>query len=960
MCAGAVGVAGRDGDGFAHLRLAQYQRFGRGAGDGHAASFPLVRHGAHAVQIGQGVGHRQGLALFDGAAEGHAAGGRIVHRADIDPCGVRDVQRMDAVAVAEQPVDLHAGRWRVRAVGVADAGKRFVDPLLRRAGIKSDDQLAARVADAAHFHARERRAAARQTQMAQPRKQVLAGSAAVAAEADAGTAVVACAAIERGQFGVVHGHAGVEGGGFHRPFDVACGAAQGGAGAPGHASGQVAKAGVQRAVGVQADHAEVRGAAAAGAVARQHQLAVALHGHAVGLIVVAADVDQRLAVVAEAGVQRSVGVQADHAEVRGAAAVGAAAREHNLAVALHGHAVGLIAVAADINHSLAVAAEAGVERAVGVQADHAEVIDAEVVGAVACDDHLAVALHRHAVRLVVVAADIDHELTAPAYAGVGRAIGVQADHGEVVVAAAVQVVACQHNLAVALQRHALALAVIEDVAPAVTAKTGVERAVGVQADHAEVGLTTVRGDAQARHHNLAVTLHRHALAFAVVAVVEDGVNAHLAIVAEAGVGRAVGVEAHHAEVGGGVGCAGACEHDFAVALHAHAVGLVAVAIDINQRLAVRAEAGVGRAVSLQAHDAEIGSAAAVGAVACDQHAAVALHGHAVGLVVVAADIDQRLACARRRCRVENRRRVGCEGDGGAVGNALRRGAGAVAEQPVDLHAGARCVGRVGVADAGKRFVDPILRRAGVEGDDQLAASVAHAAHAHARKRGMAARQTQVAQPRKHIVAGSATVAAEGKAGAAVVARAAIEGRQFGVVHGHAGVEQGRLRHAFALAERAVQGGVGAPVHATGQAAKSGVQRAVGVQAHDAEVAVVSGAGDQNLAVVLHGHAVGCVGGVVVWIKTCHRNDLRLAVGLGGGVATQREPAIGAKAGVGRAVGVQAHQTEAALFGEQNLAVVLNGHALAHAAAQHGLAVLAEAGVQRAIGVEPDQGEAGVT
>ena len=74
----AVGVAGRDCDGLADLGLGQRQGARGGACDVDAARFPLVADGAQHVNVGQGVGRRQGLALRGRAAEGHVARGRVV------------------------------------------------------------------------------------------------------------------------------------------------------------------------------------------------------------------------------------------------------------------------------------------------------------------------------------------------------------------------------------------------------------------------------------------------------------------------------------------------------------------------------------------------------------------------------------------------------------------------------------------------------------------------------------------------------------------------------------------------------------------------------------------------------------------------------------------------------------------------------------------------------------------
>ena len=74
----AVGVASGHRHGLTHLSLGEHEGAGGGAADGCACGAPLVADGAQAVEIGQGVVHRQGLPLGGGAADGDAARGQGV------------------------------------------------------------------------------------------------------------------------------------------------------------------------------------------------------------------------------------------------------------------------------------------------------------------------------------------------------------------------------------------------------------------------------------------------------------------------------------------------------------------------------------------------------------------------------------------------------------------------------------------------------------------------------------------------------------------------------------------------------------------------------------------------------------------------------------------------------------------------------------------------------------------
>ena len=73
--------------------------------------------------------------------------GRVVHCCDIHRRAARRRQRpttalRTGVAVVESPVDLRAGRWCIRAVGVVQAGEGFIHPGLRGVVVEVNDERA--------------------------------------------------------------------------------------------------------------------------------------------------------------------------------------------------------------------------------------------------------------------------------------------------------------------------------------------------------------------------------------------------------------------------------------------------------------------------------------------------------------------------------------------------------------------------------------------------------------------------------------------------------------------------------------------------------------------------------------------------------------------------------------------------------------------------------------------------
>ena len=350
-----------------------------------------------------------------------------------------------------------------------------------------------------------------------------------------------------------------------------------------------AEAGVEAAVGVVPRQGEV-GAGAGEGFARHDDLAVGLHRHAVGSVAAAGEVGDDLAGAggAEGGVEAAVGVVPRQGEV-GAGAGEGFARHDDLAVGLHRHAPGRVAAAGEVGDDLAGAggAEAGVEAAVGVVPRQGEV-GAGAGEGIARHDDLAVGLHRHAEGSLGAAGEVGDDLAGAggAEAGVEGAVGVVPRQGEVV-GRAVEGFAYHDDLAVGLHRHAVgsvaaAGEVGDDLAGAGGAEGGVEAAVGVVPRQGEVGAGA--GEGLARHDDLAVGLHRHAVG-SVAAAGEVGDDLAGAGGAEGGVEAAVGVVPRQGEVGAGAGEGLARHDDLAVGLHRHAVGSVAAAGEVGDDLA---------------------------------------------------------------------------------------------------------------------------------------------------------------------------------------------------------------------------------------------------------------------------------------------------------------------------------------------------------------------------------------
>jgi hypothetical protein len=187
---------------------------------------------------------------------------------------------------------------------------------------------------------------------------------------------------------------------------------------------------VEGAVGVVTDECEV----AVVCEADRDDLAVRLERHT-GRHVVAGKVEPEvsclLAVAGEARVERAVGVEAGERPGAEVGPVFAGEADHDdLAVALDRDPVRPVLEAIERSRLLAVAGEARVERAVRVVAGDRE---EATLRCGADHDDLAVALERHPSRPVVEATEVGPLLAVPGEARVQRPVGVVAGEGEVVV-----------------------------------------------------------------------------------------------------------------------------------------------------------------------------------------------------------------------------------------------------------------------------------------------------------------------------------------------------------------------------------------------------------------------------------------------------------------------------------------------------------------------------------------------
>src|SRR5437588_123654 len=100
-------------------------------------------------------------------------------------------------------------------------------------------------------------------------------------------------------------------------------------------------------------------------VTRRHNLAVRLQHHAIGYVARGVEFGGDLAVAAEAGVQAAVGVVPRQSKVSTGGDLVGIARRHDLAVRLHGNAKGVVVGGAEVGCGLAADTETKVKGAGG-------------------------------------------------------------------------------------------------------------------------------------------------------------------------------------------------------------------------------------------------------------------------------------------------------------------------------------------------------------------------------------------------------------------------------------------------------------------------------------------------------------------------------------------------------------------------------------------------------------------
>ena len=154
-----------------------------------------------------------------------------------------------------------------------------------------------------------------------------------------------------------------------------------------------------------------------------------MHGHSVCLAITASHRHDELAIAVEAGIQRAIGVQTDQAEVV-FAAVRTTPRQENPTIGLPDNASRNVLVATEGNVQLAVLVKAGIQGSIGIQTDHAEITVVTGFG-YSRDQEPAIGLQDRRERLFTAVLGDDH-LSIDTEARVQRPIWVQSHHAEIV------------------------------------------------------------------------------------------------------------------------------------------------------------------------------------------------------------------------------------------------------------------------------------------------------------------------------------------------------------------------------------------------------------------------------------------------------------------------------------------------------------------------------------------------
>ncbi len=261
---------------------------------------------------------------------------------------------------------------------------------------------------------------------------------------------------------------------------------------------------------------------------------------------------------------------------------------HDLAIDLHRQSIGLIKAAAEIGGEQAIATEGGVQAAIGIVAHQGEIIVTDNPG-ISGDQDLAIGLHRHSLGIIIAATDSGGEQTIAAEGGVQTAIGVVAHQGEIIVTADPGIPS-NYDLAIGLHRHItgyIMAAADSGGEQAIAAEGGVQTAIGIVARQGEIVVTasfSIPGD-----HDPAIGLHRHGMGIIIVAAEIGGEQA---IAAEGGVQAAIGVVAHQGEIVVTVSVSSPGGHNLAIGLQGNSKSSIIATAESGDDQAVAAEGSV--------------------------------------------------------------------------------------------------------------------------------------------------------------------------------------------------------------------------------------------------------------------------------------------------------------------------------------------------------------------------------
>ena len=322
--------------------------------------------------------------------------------------------------------------------------------------------------------------------------------------------------------------------------------------------------GVEAAIDVVAGQCDVAVARVDLRLPGHHDAAVGLQRHAEGQIIIRAHVGQHPTATAEAGIETAINVVTRQREIVADAVVGDAGGD-DPAVGLQRQAPCRIRTAGKIGQYFATDAERHVQRAVAVVAQQREVAGLKIASA-AGDHDPAIALQHCAVGSGAAGADRGDHLAAVAETGIDTAVGIQAQQREIAA------VAGQHNAAIGLQRDApgdVVAGAEHDDHLAANAETAIEAAVGGVAGEREIVVDAVAAAPGHQH----ATIGRGGDRVSTVDARTNG-GGDPAGLAEGGIELAVGAIARQREIAVGVGAAAAGQQDAAVSQHRQGVTLV--------------------------------------------------------------------------------------------------------------------------------------------------------------------------------------------------------------------------------------------------------------------------------------------------------------------------------------------------------------------------------------------------